>query len=132
MYVLHNAVNKIGHGFPITHKMHHLLYLDCVPFTSDCIPLRYFSVYPTGTPNSNQLYFINSGGLRALLVVYKLIHQLLWNKLAWELLELEFSCLEIIWNFSVTLNVHQLILKVFFSTYTRFLTSAHIYLYFLQ
>ena len=113
MCVLHNVIDEISHGLPITQKMHHSLCIDCVPFTSDCIPLRYFSVYPTGTPNSNQLYFINSGGLTELLVVYELIHQLPWYKLPWELQELEFSCLQIIWNFSATLGVRQLILKVF-------------------
>ena len=113
MCVLHDVVDKISHGLPITQEMHQLLQVDCISFTGDCIPLRYFSVYPTGTPNSNQLYFINSSGLSALLVVYELIHQLPWHKLPWELQELEFSCLQIIWNFSATLGVRQLILKVF-------------------
>lgn len=132
MCVLNVVVDKISHGFPITQEMHQSLQLDCTSFTGDCIPLRYFSVYPTGTPNSNQLYFIHSGGLKVLLVVYELIHQLPWHKLPMELQELEFSCLQIIWNFSATLGVRQLILQVFFEYTCICHQFIYVYIYFPQ
>lgn len=110
--ILHRVVPELLNGEDITEDMHELLEADCIAFTGDSIPLKYFSVYPTGTPNANQLYFIHNNGLHLLLEVYRIIHQLPWHGLPTELQELEFSCLQIIWNFSATLGIRQLILQV--------------------
>ena len=108
-HILRDVVPALVSGAPITNTMHQRLQTDCGAFTSDCVPLRYFSVFPTGTPNANQLYFLSLGGLDLLVNIYKLIHQLPWHKLPQELQDLEYACLQIIWNFSATLGVRQMI-----------------------
>ena len=113
--ILHVVITELESGADITEEMHDKLETDCMAFTGDCIPLRYFSVFPTGTPNANQLYFIHNNGLHLLLQLYKLIHKLSWECLPFELQELEFSCLQIIWNFSATLGIRYLILQVIFN-----------------
>lgn len=91
-------------------EQHAQLQAECEPFTLSSIPLRYFSVFPSGIPNSNQLYFIHNGGLKLLMELYSKLHQVPWNHLPAELQEVEFSCLQIVWNFSATLGVRYLIL----------------------
>ena len=108
-HVLDDVIPELISGAPITSAMHQRLQTDCGAFTSDCVPLRYFSVFPTGTPNANQLYFLSLDGLDLLVTIYKLLHQLPWHQLPLELQDLEYACLQIIWNFSATLGVRQLI-----------------------
>ena len=110
--VLELVIPQLLEGKDITDEMHDLIEGDCLAFTGDSIPLKYFSVYPTGIPNANQLYFIHNNGLQLLLDLYKNMHRLPWHGLPIELQQLEFSCLQIIWNFSATLGIRQLILQV--------------------
>jgi hypothetical protein len=109
--VLRTVVTQLLNGADITYNMHEMLESDCMSFTGDQIPLQFFSVFPTGTPNANQLYFIHNKGLDLLLNIYQLIHQLPWHELPCELQELEYSCLQILWNFSATLGIRHLILQ---------------------
>ena len=122
--LLQAIVPDISSGASITYAMHQKLQTDCASFTSDCVPLRYFTVFPTGTPNANQLYFLDLGGLKVLLDIYKLVHKLPWHKLPGELQDLEYACLQIIWNFSATLGIRQLIvqdgvMELVFKTFNR-------------
>lgn len=110
--ILGVVIPALLNGEEITDEMHDLIEGDCLSFTGDSIPLKYFSVYPTGVPNANQLYFIHNNGLHLLLQLYKNMHRLPWHGLPMELQELEFSCLQIVWNFSATLGIRQLILQV--------------------
>ena len=90
---------------------HVKLSQECDSFNADNVPLTYFSVFPTGSPNSNQLYFIDKGGLKLLLQIYSTLHQLPWHELPYEMQQLEYSCLKIVWNFSATLGIRYLILQ---------------------
>ena len=90
---------------------HMKLSQECDSFNADNVPLTYFSVFPTGSPNSNQLYFIDKGGLKLLLQIYSALHQLPWHELPYEMQQLEYSCLKIVWNFSATLGIRYLILQ---------------------
>lgn len=110
--ILEVVIPELLDSGDITDEMHDLIEGDCLAFTGDSIPLQYFSVYPTGIPNANQLYFIHNNGLQLLLDLYRSMHRLPWHWLPIELQQLEFSCLQIIWNFSATLGIRQLILQV--------------------
>ena len=109
--MLQFVITELESGTRITPEMHEHLQTHCLSFTGDCVPLRYFSVFPTGNPNANQLYFLNRGGLTLLIQIYEMVHQLPWHKLPGEIQDLEYSCLQIIWNFSATLGIRQLILR---------------------
>lgn len=109
--LLCDIVADLLSGAPITYAMHQRLQVDCGAFTNDCVPLRYFSVFPTGSPNANQLYFLNLGGLSLLIDIYKALHELPWHMLPHELQSLEYSCLQVIWNFSATLGIRQMIVE---------------------
>ncbi len=107
--LLSEVVVDLMSGASITSTLHDKLQTDCSAFASDCVPLRYFSVFPTGSPNANQLFFLSLGGLSSLVRIYKLVQRLPWHKLPHELQSLEYACLQIMWNFSATLGIRQLI-----------------------
>ncbi len=79
-HILKDVVPALVSGAPIINTMHQRLQTDCEALTFDCVSLRYLSVFPTGTSNTNQLYFLSLGGLDLLVNIYRLIHQLPWHK----------------------------------------------------
>ena len=109
--VLQTAIASLSTSRWISSATQTDLNRECHEFVTDTLPLKYFSVFPTGAPNSNQLYFIEKGGLALLLQIYSTVHRLPWHRLPYDMQKLEYSCLKIIWNFSATLGIRQLILR---------------------
>ena len=110
--VLQAAFNSLTMSTWITPATRTNLRRECHEFVTDNLPLlKYFSVFPTGFPNSNQLYFIDKGGVVLLLQIYSTLHCLPWHRLSFDMQRLEYACLKIFRNFSATLGVRQLILR---------------------
>ena len=108
--LLRTILPELLDGAEITSDMHDLLLNDCYAFSQDPSHIDYFSVFPMGSPNANQLYFIHNGGLSLLLDMYELLHLLPWHQLPIEVQELEYASIRIIWNFSATLGIRRLLM----------------------
>ena len=109
--VLQAAFSSLTMSTWITPATRTNLRRECHEFVTDNLPLKYFSVFPIGFPNSNQLYFIDKGGAVLLLQIYSTLHCLPWHRLSFDMQRLEYACLKIFWNLSATLGVRQLILR---------------------
>lgn len=107
---LKQTLPQLLDGAEITGEMHNHLLPDCDAFSQDSSHIEYFSVFPMGTPNANQLYFIHNNGLTLLVEMYELLHLLSWHQLPLEVQELEYACLKVMWNFSATLGIRRLLM----------------------
>ena len=112
--VLRVAMDSLTQNKWIDGATHSDLARECDGFSPDNIFLlikSFSTVVLTGIPNANLLYFIDRGGLKLLLEIYSLLHCLQWHQLPYELQQLEYSCLQIIWKFSATLGIRRLVLR---------------------
>lgn len=109
--VMQAAVSSLSTSSWISSATKTSLKRECHDFITDNQPLKYFSVFPIGSPNSNQLYFIERGGLQLLLRIYSTLHCHPWHRLPFDMQRLEYACLKIFWNFSATLGIRQVILR---------------------
>ena len=111
---LKHAIPKIAASGVVTEDVHYMLKADCMSVRDTMMALlgdKQFVNVSTGMPEVGQLYFVYHGGIKILVQLCKVLHQLPWHQLPITAQELERSCLFFMSYLSLTIGTRYLLLQ---------------------